>query len=76
MRNIGETVIKKMPDKKFYGGYYDSWYRYPNLRVDLQTRRYYSWTNYDEPNILSNKSEYEQTKPSKFRWYDFIDDEF
>lgn len=72
---LAKDLISKFPNKKFYGGYHTSWYRYPNLRVDLQARRYYSWTNYIEPNILSSISVYEQTKPSTFRWWNFIDDE-
>ena len=43
---LARAVIELMPSKKFYGGYYDSWYRYPTLKVDLITRRYYSWVNY------------------------------
>lgn len=73
-KNIGEALIELLPNKKLYGGYYDSWYRYPNLRIDLITRRYYSWTNYDEPEWGLNISDYEQTTPSHFRWYDLIDD--
>lgn len=69
-KDIAEALIELLPDKKLYGGYYDSWYRYPNLRVDLQARRYYSWTNYDV-----NADFYEDAKASYFRWYDLIDDE-
>lgn len=75
MKYMAESVIKKMPNKKFYGGYYDSWYRYPNLRVDLQTTKYFSWTNYDKPNFWDEESEYDQTKPGRFRWYTNLDDE-
>jgi uncharacterized lipoprotein YehR (DUF1307 family) len=74
-KEIAEALIELLPDKKLYGGYYYAWYRYPVLEVDLQTRRYYSWTNYDKPDYISDLSSYEQTKPSYFRWYDFIDDE-
>ncbi|MBZ4664455.1 MAG: hypothetical protein JG776_2173 [Caloramator sp.] len=75
--NLAKAVISAMPNKKFYGGYYDSWYKYPNLKIDLQTRRYYSWTNYDEPDILNVDINdiYNSTKPSIFRWYPDIDDE-
>lgn len=74
-KNIGEALIELLPNKKLTGGYYDSWYRYPNLKVDLITRSYYSWTNYDEVDWKSNISDYEQTEPSYFRWDDSIDDE-
>ncbi|PWK07477.1 copper amine oxidase N-terminal domain-containing protein [Tumebacillus permanentifrigoris] len=67
---IGRDVVAKMPSKKLTGGYYDSWYRYPNLKMDLITRRYYSWSNYDG-GFTGN---YESTKPSNFRWYPLIDD--
>lgn len=68
---IGKAVIERMPDKKFLGGYYDSWYRYPNLEIDLITRQYYSWTNFDG----SIADRYEETKPSTFRWWDLLDNE-
>lgn len=69
---LGRSVIAAMPDKKFYGGYYDSWYKYPTLKVDLQTRRYFSWTNYE---YIYAVDEYNLTTPSTFRWWDLIDDE-
>ncbi|MBH5319319.1 ankyrin repeat domain-containing protein [Paenibacillus sp. GSMTC-2017] len=68
---IGRAVVQAMPSKKFDGGYYDSWYRYPNIKVDLITRRYFSWNNY-EGTIISS---YEETKPSSFKWETSIDDE-
>ncbi len=70
---IAKVIIQAMPDKKFYGGYYYSWYRYPNLKVDLITRKYYSWTNYDEPDLFERDA-YKVTKPSGFRWYSDLDD--
>lgn len=69
---IGRAVVQAMPNKKFDGGYYDSWYKYPNLKIDLQTRKYYSWNNYDGSLIDG----YENTKPSTFRWQSLIDDDF
>ena len=71
---LAKAVMKLMPGKKIYGGYYDSWYRYPNLKVDLQTRRYFSWTNYKVPDFLT-ENKYAAAKPSSFRWYPDIDDE-
>lgn len=70
---LAKDIISKMPDKKFYGGYYDSFYRYPNLQMDLQTTYYYSWTNYEVPDFLT-KDKYGSAKASTFRWYDLIDD--
>jgi hypothetical protein len=67
---LAKAVISAMPNKKFYGGYYTSWYKYPNLKVDLQTRSYFSWKNFDG----SIFSEYNTIKPSGFRWYEDLDD--
>jgi hypothetical protein len=67
---LAKEVISAMPNKKFYGGYHDSWYRYPALQVDLITRHYYSWTNYVGQLFTS----YQDTTPSAFRWYPDIDD--
>ena len=72
--NLGKALIKEFPDKKFSGGYYDSYYRYPNLKMDLQTFYYYSWINYEHPDFLT-KDKYGETKPSTFRWHDLLDDE-
>ncbi len=69
---LAKAAISVMPGKKFYGGYYDSWYRYPELEIDLITRHYYSWTNYQPPSILTS---YYEAIISDFSWYDFIDDE-
>ncbi|WP_217563103.1 stalk domain-containing protein [Paenibacillus sp. GbtcB18] len=57
---IGRSVVAAMPTKRMYGEYYDSWYKYPNLKVDLMTSTYYSWTNIDES--------YPSYEPSAFRW--------
>ncbi|MDD3267568.1 MAG: stalk domain-containing protein [Burkholderiales bacterium] len=70
---LAKALIKKFPDKKFYGGYYSSYYRYPNLKVDLQTTHYFSWINYESPDYLT-KDKYNSTNPSEFRWYDLLDD--
>jgi len=72
---IAQDLIKKIPDKKIYCGYYKSWYRYPSLKVDLISRRYYTWKNYDDTNYLSEVEAYYQNIPSTFRWDSNIDDE-
>lgn len=72
---LAHGIIAAMPNKKFYGGYYDSWYKYPNLKVDLQTRKYYSWRNFDEPVIGTDINQtYNNAKIGPFRWYSLIDD--
>lgn len=71
---LAKAVIELMPTKKITGGYSKSWYRYPELQIDLIMRNYYTWTNYEEPDLFS-KNEYEDTIPSSFRWFDLIDDQ-
>lgn len=71
---MGKDIVSKMPNKKITGGFYKSWYRYPNLRIDLITRQYFTWQNYDEPDYLSS-DKYSQVKPSVFRWNEHLDDE-
>ncbi|WP_434579208.1 stalk domain-containing protein [Thermoanaerobacterium thermosaccharolyticum] len=74
---LAKDIISKLPNKKIQGGYYYSYYRYPNLQIDLVSFYYYSWTNYDEPDILTTdmKKIYESTKPSTFRWYTLLDEQ-
>jgi len=75
-KQLGETVIKLMSDKKITGGYYQSWYKYPNLKIDLQTWRFYTWNNHTNYNILVDTNPYNKTKINGFKWDDFIDDKF
>lgn len=70
---LAKDIISKAPDKKLYGGYYNSYYKYPTLKLDLQTSYYYSWTNYNEVDFLVS-DKYNAAKPSTFRWYSLIDD--
>ncbi len=70
--NLARAVTAFMPNKKFYGGYHYSWYKYPTLQLELQVRRYYSWTNYQPQSILTK---YEEAFISDFSWYNLIDDE-
>lgn len=75
-KKLAESVIAKMPGKKFYGCYYDSWYKYQYIKEDLQTRYYYSWKNYDEPSYTGNiQDTYSSAKPSTFRWWNLIDNQ-
>ena len=69
---IGISLIEKLPSKKIYGGYYYSWYKYPTSKIDLITRQYFSWTNYDDVGYVANS--YSATKPSTFRWFESNDD--
>ena len=72
---LAKSIILVAPTKKFLGGYYDSWYRYPSLKVDLQSRRYYSWINYNDTRPSDIMQTYESSKLSEFRWWSLIDDE-
>lgn len=73
---LAKAVINTMPNKKIKGSYHDSWWKYPNLKMDLQTRDYYSWSNFDEPSYLDQNfsDTYEIAKPSTFRWTPEKDD--
>lgn len=70
---IGKDLIQKYPNKKLTGCYYYSFYKYPTLKMDLITFRYFTWTNYNEIDFLKDENFYNQTKASLFRWYPLID---
>jgi len=69
---LARAVIELMPDKKFKGGYYHSWYEYPTLKVGLITRHYYSWVNYTPITALAH---YDDTTVSSFQWDSRLDDD-
>jgi hypothetical protein len=69
---IAAASMSAAPNKKIWGCYYDSWYAYPTLKVDLQTRYYYSWANYFP---LEYSSGYNDTHISGFQWDGRIDDQ-
>ncbi|MFJ8087458.1 hypothetical protein ACIQ7N_04500 [Lysinibacillus sp. NPDC095746] len=47
IERMAKDVIEKLPNKKLLGQNYKGWYRYEYIQEDWQTRRYYSWTNYE-----------------------------
>lgn len=61
---------KLMPGKKISGGYYDSFYEYPHLRVGLVSNRAFTWVNYSNP----NDDYYEAKYTGKMRWNKKYDD--
>ncbi|WP_139084725.1 stalk domain-containing protein [Bacillus sp. FJAT-27264] len=63
---IGLTLTALYPNVKFTGSYYESWYKYPHLKVGFNSKSLYEWSNYDVPTSLTNS--YYETKPSFFRW--------
>lgn len=69
-KNIAEICFKTLPEKKFQGGFYHSWYTYPNIKVDLNTRSFLSWSNFDS----NANSDYYKSKLSTFRWNTAFDD--
>jgi len=78
---VAETAMYYFPDKKIQGGFYWGYYRYPTLRVDYQTVRFFSWQNFgfDINKILDTGGLYHKTKLDVFRWtpkhddYDFTE---
>lgn len=65
MKTLATDLIKKMPNKKLTGSYHDSYYRYPNIKMDMIIEDYCTWANYD----LGNDS----AKVSAFRWLPNLD---
>ncbi|MGN4123491.1 hypothetical protein ACMGD3_00340 [Lysinibacillus sphaericus] len=47
IEKMAKDVIGKLPNKKILGQDYNSWYRYPNLKMDLRIETKMSWTNYE-----------------------------
>jgi hypothetical protein len=72
MEKLGRAVITVLPGKKITCCYYDSWYRYPSIRVDLIIRQYYTWVNYSPTSALTS---YDEVKVTEFTWYPLIDDD-
>lgn len=63
---IGMTLTALYPGVKFTGSYYDSWYKYPYLKVGHESFNLNEWSNYDESSVDTNS--YQTVKPSFFRW--------
>ncbi len=57
------------PEYKVEGGYYNSWYKYPNLKVGYQSCRVMTWKNYE-----GDSTDYYDNKITQFRWDTIIDD--
>lgn len=41
--SIGLSIAKLLPNKHIRGGFYSSYYKYPNLKVGLVSSSYFSW---------------------------------
>jgi len=69
-QKIANAAIAKMPSKKFYGGYYKSFYKYPNLQLELVTLYHNTWQNYND-NTGTNYDvtrAYQNARLSTFKW--------
>lgn len=63
---------RMLPKMKITGGYYDSYYRYPHIKVDSVTTRAFTWVNYSGQDIGSRYSDTKYT--GKMKWYTKLDD--
>jgi len=68
---IAQTAINAMPGKKIQGQYIYTWYTYPTIKVDFNSREYYSWVNFTPSSILTK---YEDALITGFRWTPTNDD--
>lgn len=68
---LGRDLIKKAPGKKFWGCYYNSWYKYPSIKVGLEAEYYCNWTNYDTEYDSDNA--YYDVETGGFRWWPLMD---
>ncbi len=66
MKQIARDVIERFPDVRFTGGYDYSWYKYPNIRVDLLTSNHMTWDTYGTGEVLE--------MPISFQWTPSKDD--
>lgn len=71
MYKLANEAIQRMPNKRLSGSYEHMWYRYPNLRVGMEVRNYYSWNNYNLGYPLEVNPEHID---GSFRWMPIMDD--
>jgi len=70
-KSIYNDFIAFFPSKKAMGGYCQSWYEYPTLKVGYNSIRFLSWCNYDDSDDVYA---YKTSKISDFKWIPNIDD--
>jgi len=70
-KNIYLITASACPDKKIYGGFFDSWYKYPNLKVGLETNRAFTWKNFTG-DVFGE--DYSSSNKTNFQWYSDYDD--
>jgi hypothetical protein len=72
---LAKSIIAMYPDEKFIGGCYHITPSEPMLNIMSETKRYFTWTNYN-PEQNPSLRHYANTKASEFRWYTTLDNEF
>lgn len=70
MYRLAMDVMNRMPNKKLIGSFNYSWYLYPNLKVGVEQRTFFSWNNFYYGDVL----DFEQDFNGGFRWYPYMDD--
>lgn len=45
-KDIAEALMDSLPNKRLSGGYYETTYTYPNLKIDSHTKSINVWKNY------------------------------
>ena len=51
IENMAKDIIAKFPDKKIFGYNDESYYRYPNLKMDYQMVHHLNWSNFEPINM-------------------------
>lgn len=72
-RHVYDLMWGAFEGKKIEGSYWRSWYKYPSIRVGLESRNALSWSNYDW-DILGPGTNYENAKLSEFHFTPDDDD--
>ena len=70
LKSIADFAIGAMPTKKFRGGFLQTGYRYPNLKLDYYENTIFGWNNY-EYSAGKIMPFYEDTRIAKFHWHLF-----
>ncbi|MCM1335853.1 MAG: fibronectin type III domain-containing protein [Bacteroides sp.] len=63
---------RMLPEMKIQGGYFDSYYEYPTLKLGLVSKSAFTWVNYSH---AGGSSEYSDTEYiGKMEWFSDFDD--
>lgn len=69
LKSMADAAISAMPTKKLRGGFLQTGYKYPNLKIDYYENTIFGWKNYDYSTSIFPY--YEDTNITKFHWHDF-----